>query len=271
MLEKLNLNLPGQSAQQYDPITAGKMKADTVNSIVGTLTGHDCPKCLNRGSIAFPRDDGTIFTKECSCMKIRRCVWEMERSGLKNVIRDKTFDAYIATEQWQQAIKAGAMAYADNPDGWLLFCGQSGSGKTHLCTAACRQRLLSGDEVRYMPWRDKVAELKALALDNEHRADMINGYKSAQILYIDDLFKVGKAADGSTNPTGADVSLAFEIINYRYVNHLPTIISSEKTPQELVDIDEATGSRIIEMSGSNVFSIGRDSKRNYRLRGIKSI
>lgn len=270
-MEKLNLNLFGLSAQRYDPVAIARMKADTINSTPGNLTGHDCPKCRNRGTIALPRDDGSIYTKECDCMKIRRCVWEMEKSGLKNIIREKPFDAYTATEPWQKAIKAGAVAFADKLEGWLLFCGQSGSGKTHLCTAVCRQRLLMGDEVRYMPWRDKVAELKALSLDNERRAEMINGYKAAQILYIDDLYKVGKASDGSSNPTGADIGLAFEIINHRYINHLTTIISTEKTPQELVAIDEATGSRIIEMAGSNVFSIARDTKRNFRLRGVVTV
>lgn len=267
-MEKLNTNPYGLSVPQYDPVLHGKMKAQTYNSTSGNLTGHDCPKCLNRGSVAFAREDGTIFTQDCDCMKIRRCVWEMEKSGLKNIIKEKTFEAYSAAEPWQKAIKDGAMAFADKLEGWLLFCGQSGSGKTHLCTAVCRHRLLAGDEVRYMPWRDKVAELKAMSLDSERRGEIINGYKTAKILYIDDLYKVGRAADGSSNPTGADISLAFEIINHRYINHLPTIISTEKTPQELVEIDEATGSRIVEVAGGNVYSIARDQKRNYRLRGV---
>lgn len=268
-MERLNLNPFGLSGQQYDPVAHAKMKADTINNTPGNLLGHDCPKCLNRGRIAIPRDDGSFCIKECDCMKIRRCVWEMERSGLKNIIKEgKTFDSYTVMEPWQKAIKSGAVNYAEKPEGWLLFCGQPGSGKTHLCTAVCRHRLLVGDEVRYMPWRDKIAELKAMSLDSERRADIINGFKNAQILYIDDLYKVGKAADGSSNPTGADISLAFEIINHRYINHLPTIVSTEKTPQELVEIDEAIGSRIIEMAGSNVFSISRDIKRNYRLRGV---
>lgn len=270
-MERLNLNPFGLSAQRYDSADFAKMKADTINNTPGDLTGHDCPKCLNRGSITIPRDDGSIFTRECDCMKIRRCVWEMEKSGLKNIIREKTFEIFAATESWQKAIKAGAIDYANKLEGWLLLCGQSGSGKTHLCTAVCRQRLLWGDEVRYMPWRDKVAELKTLSLDNERRAEIINSYKTAEILYIDDLYKVGRAVDGSSNPTGADIGLAFEIINYRYINHLPTIISTEKTPQELVEIDEATGSRIIEMAGGNVFSIARDTKRNYRLRGVVTV
>jgi DNA replication protein DnaC len=182
-----------------------------------------------------------------------------------------TFERFQATEAWQESIKSKAMAYADSLEGWLLFCGQVGSGKSHLCTAVCRHRLLQGDEVRYMPWRDDIAQLKALSLDNEERNKIIADLKTAQILYIDDLFKTGKAADGSDNPTGADVNIAFEIINYRYINHLPTIVSTEKTPQELVEIDEATGSRIIEMSGGDVFSIAKDPKRNYRLRGVVTV
>ena len=270
-MEKRNPNPFGLSAQSFDPLALAKMKADTINASHGNLTGLDCRGCLNRGSIAVPREDGSISFRDCDCMRIRRCIWEMERSGLKKIIREKTFEAYTATEEWQRAVKSGAERYAAEPNGWLLFCGQSGSGKTHLCTAVCRHRLLAGDEVRYMPWRDAAAEMKALSLDNERRAEILRGFKSAQILYIDDLYKTGKALDGSSNPTGADIGLAFEIVNYRYINHLTTIVSTEKTPQELVEIDEATGSRIIEMAGGNVYAIGRDQKRNYRLRGVVSV
>lgn len=178
-MERMTFPLPGQSVQPFDLLTFARMKADTINTTPGNLTGCDCPKCLNRGNVAIPRDDGGISIRDCDCMKVRRCFWEMEKSGLKNIISEKTFEAYTATEPWQQTIKAGAMAYAQNPDGWLLFCGQPGSGKTHLCTAVARHRLLVGDEVRHMSWRDKVAELKALSLDSERRGGIIAGYKSA--------------------------------------------------------------------------------------------
>lgn len=270
-MEKLNLNPFGLSVQSFDPLALARMKADTINSTLGDLTGFDCPKCKNRGNIAFPKEDGGVSFRECDCMRIRRCVLEMEKSGLKSIIKEKTFEAYNDVEPWQKAIKEGTIAYSENPAGWLLMCGQPGSGKTHLCTAVCRHRLLAGDEVRYMPWREKISEIKAMSLDNERRVEILKGFKTAQILYIDDLYKTGKAADGSSNPTGADVGLAFEIINYRYINHLPTIISTEKTPQELVEIDEATGSRIIEMAGKNVYAIAKDPKRNYRLRGVVTV
>lgn len=265
-MERMDFNLQGASEQSFDPASLGKLKANTLNSTPGTLTGYDCPECMNRGYAAVAREDGSIFMQECDCMRIRRCIWKMETSGLKNVIREKTFDTYQDAEPWQSAIKQGARAYADKPEGWLLFCGQSGSGKTHLCTAVCRHRLLAGDEVRYMPWRDDVAALKSMSLDSEKRQQTIDGLKKAQILYIDDLYKVGRAADGSSNPTGADISLAFELLNYRYNNRLITIISTEKTPEELVQIDEATGSRIVEMAAGRIYSIKRDTGRNYRLR-----
>lgn len=270
-MEKLNLTYPGALAQSFDPAAFAKMKADTINNTPGDLTGHDCAKCLNRGTIAIPRDDGSFFTRECDCMKIRRCVWKMEASGLKNIIKEKTFDTFHDKETWQTTVKQGAIAYAEKPEGWLLFCGQSGSGKTHLCTAVCRHRLLAGDEVRYMPWRDDVAQLKALALDSERRQQILKELKTTQLLYIDDLFKTGRAADGSSNPTGADISLAFEIVNYRYINHLPTIVSTEKTPEELVAIDEATGSRIVEMAEKSTYSISKKAGRNYRLRGVVAV
>ena len=259
------------SALQFDPIAHGAMRADSYNTTPGNLSGMDCKKCLNKGSIAIPRDDGSVSTVDCECMKARRSIWKMERSGLKNVIKEMTFEKYEAEEEWQKNIKQLAMAYAESMDGWLLFCGQVGSGKSHLCTAICRCRLLRGDEVRYMPWRDDVAKLKALSLDNKEREKMLADLKGAQILYIDDLFKIGKGADGSSNPTGADVGIAFEIINHRYINHLHTIVSTEKTPQELIAIDEATASRIIERAKSNVVNIGRKPNRNYRLRSVVEV
>ena len=270
-MEKLNLTYPGALAQSFDPAAFAKMKADTINNTPGDLTGHDCAKCLNRGTIAIPRDDGSFFTRECDCMKIRRCVWKMEASGLKNIIKEKTFDTFHDKETWQTTVKQGAIAYAEKPEGWLLFCGQSGSGKTHLCTAVCRHLLLAGEEVRYMPWRQDVRELKGMAKEPATQAEALKKYQEAPILFIDDLFKVSKAADGSCVPPVADVNLAFDIINYRYTKRLTTIISTERSPAELVEIEEATGGRIVEMAQGHTYCIEKKPGRNYRLRNVVTV
>lgn len=268
-MKNLNLNLHGQSAQSFDPAEYGKLKADSINKEKGKLAGYDCPECLNRGNFAVPREDGSVTIRECDCMKIRRCVQKMEASGLREVIKSYTFDAYQDTESWQTAIKRGAVDYAGKPDGWLLFCGQSGSGKTHLCTAVCRHLLLVGEEVRYMPWRQDIRELKAM--DSSNQVEALKKLQTAPILFIDDLFKTGRAADGSCNPTAADINLAFDIINYRYTKRLTTIISTERSPAELVDVDEAVGGRIVEMAQGHTYCIERKPGRNYRLRGVVTV
>jgi DNA replication protein DnaC len=136
-----------------------------------------------------------------------------------------------------------------------MACGSVGSGKTHLCTAICGALLDQGKFVRYMLWRDESVKLKAIVNDGEYEAE-IKPLKNCQVLYIDDLFKGGA--------TAADIKLAFEILNSRYNRRLTTIISCEKTPEELLAIDEALGSRIYERSKGNCVVI--HGSKNWRLR-----
>ena len=82
-MERQNFQIPGRSVPLYDPWAHAKMRADSYNSLQGELTGIDCKKCRNRGVIAYPRKDGSIYTAQCDCMTMRKCVQEMERSGLK--------------------------------------------------------------------------------------------------------------------------------------------------------------------------------------------
>lgn len=261
----------GISVQDYDPMAFAKLKADGFNKMPGNLTGTDCPVCLNKGNIMVPREDGSIASRECKCMVMRRCVWKMERSGLKDVIKNYTFDRFTVTEEWQKRALTAATSYAKNPEDWFLICGQSGSGKTHLCTAICRELLLQERQVVYAPWRQEISEIKAMSLDAEGRARKIDSLKKAEILYIDDLFKTGAGPDGDARPTGADISIAFEIINARYVSRLPTIISTELLPEELVKLDEAVGGRIMEMSKQYILAIAKAPGRNYRLRNMVTL
>lgn len=261
----------GQSAYSYDPVREGKRRADSVNSARGSLTGYDCEKCKNRGFFAVAREDGTFFTRDCSCMPVRRSIRQMEQSGLGISLRELTFDRFVADTPWRKSLKEGAMAYSEAPEGWLMMGGQSGCGKTHLCTAICGRLMEGGRALMYMPWREYIGRLKSLSLDSSERKQLLDRCKRTTVLYIDDLYKTGRGADGNDDPTGSDISIAFEILNYRYINRLPTIISTEKTPQELVVIDEATGSRIVELCGSHVYSVARDPQKNYRLRCVVNL
>lgn len=263
------------SEEEYE-----QFKADSFNAAPGSLNeqdGYNCQVCLNKGLImrVYQMENGmwTHATRDCKCMAVRATIRRMERSGLKNIIRDYTFDKYQATEPWQQTVKNAAMEYAKHPEGWFFIGGQSGAGKTHICTAICRDFLLAGRAVKYMLWRDEAVKLKSIANDAEQYGPLIGQYKNAEVLYIDDLFKTGKGEKGEKQaPTGPDINLAFEIINFRYNDPAKiTIISSECSIADLLNIDEALGGRIAEKSTGMQFSIKPDKSKNYRLKGATEL
>lgn len=252
-----------------------QFKVDSFNNSAGSRNeedGYDCKLCKNHAIIAklVENPDGSYSHTfvPCRCEETRRSILRLKKSGLKNIIKDYTFDKYEAEEPWQKTLKEAAMEYAHSkqPEGWFFLGGQSGCGKTHLCTAICRGFLLEGRRVMYMLWRDEIVKLKGLVNDAAQYGELIDRYKKAEVLYIDDLFKTGKNSEGEAQrPTPADVNIAFEIINYRSNDpSLLTIISSECTEDDLLDIDEAVGGRIIEKS--KAFSIAKNRKRNYRLK-----
>ena len=264
------------SATSFDmsPKDYEQFKVDGLNNTIGNRNeedGYDCPICKNKGIIYKLVDcgDGTYShcAADCKCAEIRKSIMRMKRSGLKDIIKDYTFEKFLDTEPWQKAIKSAAMDFAKNPDGWFALCGQSGAGKTHLCTAICREFLLSGKKVVYMLWRDEIVKIKEAAQSGDSSLqDILEKYKNADVLYIDDLFKTGKDKfDAIVKPSVADINYAFEIINYRYNNpKLLTIISSELSEEELLDIDEAIGGRIYEKA--KTFTIAKNRDRNYRIR-----
>ena len=280
--EMLNAAIMALNSEPLSDKEYIEMKCRTFNEISGNLNdidGYNCDKCRNKGFIAETKLIGNEWSEihcECSCRKIRRAVMRLIKSGLKNIIKEYTFDNFKASEKWQTALKEAAVRYAQNPEGWLFIGGQSGSGKTHLCTAAAGYLLNSGKEVKYMLWRDDVTRLKGcISNDSDEYHNLISSYKTAEVLYIDDLFKNGKGNDGRVQaPTGADIQIAFEILNYRYNNRqLATIISSERSLYDLIAIDEAVASRISEMSFDKgfCFNIKADIRRNFRLRNISEL
>lgn len=188
---------------------------------------------------------------------VRKC---LEANGLDLLVRNCRFDNYKVTEPWQVKAKGVAMNYARNPDayGWLLACGAVGSGKTHLCSAVVGELLKKRIPVVYMLWRQDSIQLKPSRFtDPEEYKRLMARYKQAPVLYIDDFLKGGQSE--------ADLRLAFELIDHRYRTNARTIISTELAPDELMDVDEALGSRILEKCRGSLIWIDRRKGRNYRL------
>lgn len=206
-------------------------------------------------------DNNYIFGfRSCKCVNAAITKQTIKQSGLADEIKNKTFSSYVTSDSWQQKIKDMAIDYlntiANGDRKWFFIGGQSGAGKTHICTAIANRFLKKNYNLRYMSWVQDIRQMKMDFNDN----NKINEFKTCEILYIDDLFK------GSDNPSSYDKSLAFEIINYRENNRLITIISSEMTSFKLKNIDEAIYSRIKLNAGKYAIDIPADANRNRRVR-----
>lgn len=235
-----------------------------MNQQPGKLTGYDCPVCMNRGYVYVVRGDD-MTQRQCSCLEVRRSMRRIRESGLADSFEACSFASFTTEYPWQKTMKTTAQKFiSDCGNGkWFYVGGQVGSGKTHICTAIVGKLLNEGKSGRYMRWRDDSVRLKACINDDAEYNRLIAPLKSVDVLYIDDLFKV---ANGNP-PKDADVNLAFEILNHRYINkRLATILSGERTMDELIAIDEAVGSRIYERTKGYCLIVPKNSEYNYRMR-----
>ncbi|TWG67699.1 hypothetical protein L605_000300004590 [Bacillus subtilis J26] len=78
--------------------------------------------------------------------------------------------------------------------------------------------------------------------------------RKVEVLLIYDLFK---PINGQPRVTDWQVEIQ-SVLNYRYLNHKPLLISSELTVDEILDIDEALGSRIHQMCRDYIVIIKGD-------------
>lgn len=233
------------------------------NARKGNLKGCHCADCNDKGIIYLPDGKTGIKAAECPCMKIRSEMNGIVTSGLSEMIKSRTFDTFECGAPWQKQIKSAALAYAgEGGDSFFFIGGQSGSGKTHICMAVCAELMKAGRAVKYIRWNDTYQEILRLSdnKDRQLKEKKLAETDSAEILFIDDFLK-------SVKPSEAEKSLAFNIIEKRYVRSKPTIISSEKTLGEINEIREDIAGRIYEKTGDRfLLKIPRDINKNYRFR-----
>lgn len=237
-------------------------RMERYNSREGDLDGYDCPLCHNKGNHMTFRD-GYEILMECECMQKRRWKWQLQKSGLAELAEQYRFDTFRTENELQQTMKTLAEEFAEQGSGWFFIGGQVGCGKTHLCTAIANALLEQGKEIRYLVWTEEVGKLKALRMEEAAYARALAAWKQAEVLFIDDLFKTRSGG----MPTDADVQIAFELLNARYNDPKKiTLLSGERELREIMDIDEALGSRIYQRCGKFKLSVGRERRNNYRLR-----
>ncbi len=238
---------------------------------------YRCQKCNDTSWLN--NEDGTY--KRCECFEKEYAERLWSNFGVKPG-EVKKLNEYKPYDELTTMARDKAIEYVHNFDkvrtlrenSFGLF-GQAGAGKSHLIIAvgaALLNREKSPISVIYMPYLEVMRELKANALDDEVYLRISSRYQRAQVLIIDDLFK-DKVKNGQLIKFGnqyiglteADMKHIYPILNYRYINHLPTLISTECTPKMLMDLDEALAGRILEACGDNMV-VFQGTKYNFRMR-----
>jgi DNA replication protein DnaC len=144
-----------------------------------------------------------------------------------------------------------AKAYAENPEGWLVFTGGFGCGKTHLAAAIANYRVEHGFPAIFVVVPDLLDHLRATFAPGsnvgfDRRFEEI---RRAPLLILDDL--------GTHSATPWAQEKLFQLFDYRYNARLPTVITMTRD----VEIDPRLKTRILDISRCQVWEI---TAPNYR-------
>lgn len=226
-----------------------------------------CKICNGTTLILYKDEHGREWAKPCQCRELIISKNLMIASGISEEDARKGFNGFNTFNEkpLEKALETSVAYFQKFKENErlrvnsLMLCGKSGRGKTTLGLAVANNLIKSGVAVRYMAYRDAVTSLKQM-LGHENKNlynEKMYSLKNARVLFIDDLLK------GKVNES--DINIMYEIINYRYLQRTPVIVSTEKSIEELLAFDEAIASRLIEMSKGNIITFD-DSVPNYRLR-----
>jgi len=112
-----------------------------------------------------------------------------------------------------------AFNFAENRKGWLLMVGRFGSGKTHLAAAIANHTIDAGISTLFLTVPDLLDWLRyaysGVDMSFEERFEEI---REIPLLILDDF--------GTQNATSWAQEKIFQIMNHRYINKLPTVITS---------------------------------------------
>ncbi len=160
--------------------------------------------------------------------------FKADGGGLAGAIRSNLADAYNLAKSW-----------AGQPDGWLVLIGGHGTGKTHLASAIanrCRER---GDDVLFILAPQLLDYLRStIGQRDSHSYAAFQRVERVGVLVLDDLTE-------SSSTAWAEDRLDL-LLNYRYLNRLPTVITSSLPPEKM---EPRIWSRLSDVRLSNVYVI----------------
>ena len=189
--------------------------------------------------------------------KKRRQFEDLQRFSNLDQFRDKSFKGFDGKIRGADKALAEAKKFARDPRGWLVLVGGVGRGKTHLAAAIANEVLAGGSPCLFTVVPELLDHLRStFAPGSDIRYDeLFEQVKIVPLLVLDDL--------GTENATPWAEEKLYQIINYRYNNRLPTVITTNRS---LGSIDPRIASRMQDHSLAVVVIIEGD---DYRVQGEK--
>jgi len=125
----------------------------------------------------------------------------------------------------EDALEA-AQKFAHSLDGWLLIQGPYGCGKTHLAAAVANECASLGVPTLFLTVPDLLDSLRfAFNAEDTTFEERFVQIRSAPLLILDDF--------GTQNATDWAREKLFQILNYRYVNRLPILVTTNLALEQI--------------------------------------
>jgi hypothetical protein len=116
----------------------------------------------------------------------------------------------------------------DVRDGLVLW-GGLGTGKTHIAAAVVNEITRQGEYAMYMRMSDILQSLTDTWSSDEATGEVLRKYEEVPVLFIDDM-NIESRRDGSVREH--EVNYAAAIMRYRTNHRLPTLITTNWSPQQ---------------------------------------
>lgn len=187
----------------------------------------------------------------------------IERKGAGGlVVRDKEIEREKVTQAHLERLKRAhdaAADFAERPHGWLVLLGPSFCGKTHLAAAIGHYRKDMGGQVIMADVSVLLDYLKQTFRPNAEISFDRRFYeiRTAPLLILDG-FK-----ESNMNSAWAEDKL-YQILNYRYYDNLPTVITSQMDPESFARNHPSLWNKILDPTKCQVFSIDMPPFRRTR-------
>lgn len=195
----------------------------------------NCPYCHGIGFVGRDvpyghPDFGKMTICVCRAGELaearQKQLYELSKLG---ALREKNFENFqprgrvgLAAQQADSLEQAynSAVHFAGTLRGWLLLLGRFGSGKTHLAAAIANKAVSLGMETLFLTVPDLLDWLRFSYSDDSSSSfeERFEHIREVPLLVLDDF--------GTQNATAWAQEKLFQILNYRYINQLATVITS---------------------------------------------